>query len=285
VETGLLSMTKKAINKDIDIANQNFKKLSIQVSLNGLSFCIADTVSHRVLLSDGILFSEEQHPEALLKEVKTLLEKHALTGKHFDEVVVVHSNTLFSLVPKTLFNEESLSEYLKFNTKLLATDALAFDMLEGFDMVNVYVPFTNVNNYIYELFGEFTFLHNGSVLIQSLLDNYGNQGESVCYVHVGQRQMDITVLKQKSLSFYNSFPYQTKEDFAYYLLFVLEQLDLDTETTAVRFFGTIEEDDEIFQLCYSYINDLTIFVPSSPNYLNLGIPETSSIDFTVISTL
>ncbi|TLF43023.1 DUF3822 family protein [Maribacter aurantiacus] len=278
-------MTKKAINKVIDIADKNFKKLSIQVSLNGLSFCIADTVSHRVLLSDSILFSEEQHPEALLKELKTLLGKHTLTGNQFDEVVVVHSNTLFSLVPKPLFNEESLSEYLKFNTKLLATDALAFDMLEGFDIVNIYVPFTNVNNYIYELFGEFIFLHNGSVLIQSLLDNYGNQGESVCYVHVGQRQMDITVLKQKSLSFYNSFPYQTKEDFAYYLLFVLEQLDLDTETTAVRFFGTIEEDDAVFQLCYSYINDLTIFAPSSPNHLNLGIPETSSIDFTVISTL
>lgn len=278
-------MIKKAINKDIDIADKNFKKLSIQVSLNGLSFCIADTVSHRVLLSDSILFSEEQHPEALLKEVKTLLGKHGLTGKHFDEVVVVHSNTLFSLVPKPLFNEESLAKYLKFNTKLLATDALAFDRLEGFDMVNIYVPFTNVNNYLYELFGEFTFLHNGSVLIQSLLDNYGNQGESICYVNVGQRQMDITVLKQKSLSFYNSFPYHTKEDFVYYLLFVLEQLDLDTETTAVKLFGLIEEDDTVFQLCYSYINDLTIFVPSSPNYLNLGIPETSSIDFTVISTL
>ena len=278
-------MIKRAINKDIDIADKNFKKLSIQVSLNGLSFCIADTVSHRVLLSDNKLFSDELDSAALLEEVKILLDKHVLTGKQFDEIVVVHTNTLFSLVPKPLFNEESLMDYLKFNTKILVTDALAFDTLESLDIVNVYVPFMNINNYIYELFGEFTYLHNGSVLIPSLLDNNSNQKDVVCFVHVGIKQMDVTVLKQKSLLFYNSFIYETKEDFAYYLLFVMEQLELDTEATAVKFFGRIEEDDAVFQLCHSYIKDLTIFVPASPSHMNLGTPETSSIDFTVLSTL
>lgn len=278
-------MTKRAISNVIDIAEKNFKKLSIQVNLNGLSFCIADTVSFKVILSDRKLFSRELNPMELLDELKQLLNLHGIHKKRFDEVVVVHKNNLFGLVPKSLFSEDELANYLRFNTKLLTNDALAYDELENLEIVNVYVPYMNINNYLYEIFGEFTYLHNGTVLIQSFLDNYSNQKETTCFVQVGLKQMDIIVLRQKNLLFYNSFIYETKEDFTYYLLFVLEQLELDTETTPVKFFGKIEEDDDIFQQCYSYIKDLSIFVPTSPNHSDLGEPKSNSIDFTIISTL
>ncbi len=41
--------------------------------------------------------------------------------------------------------------------------------LDNYDMVNVYLPFVNINNYIYDLFGEFEFKHNGTVMVQALL--------------------------------------------------------------------------------------------------------------------
>ena len=278
-------MTKRAINKELDISDKNFKKLSIQVSLNGLSFCIADTVSHKVLLSGNEVFPEELNPQELLKQVKLLLTNHGLDTMLFDEVVVIHKNNLFSLVPKPLFEEKELESYLKFNIKLLATDAIAFDELENHEMVNVYVPYMNINNYIYELFGEFTYMHNGTVLLQSLMNNQSQEQETICYVHVSKKQMDITILNQRKLLLYNSFIYETKEDFTYYLLFVLEQLNLDTKSTPVKLFGAIEEDDDLFQLCYSYIQHLTIFAPSSPQLIRLGEPAPNSIDFTLINTL
>ncbi|MFS4456899.1 DUF3822 family protein [Maribacter sp. 2304DJ31-5] len=278
-------MTKKTTNNRLDIANRNFKKLSIQVSLNGLSFCVADTVSHRILISDNIIFPREQNPITLQKKLAELMEKHRLAQKQFDEVVVVHQNILFGLVPKPLFDPDQLSHYLKFNTKVLPTDVLAYDEIENQDMMNVYVPYMNINNYVYGLFGEFTYMHNGTVLIQSLLNNHGSLKDTVCYAHVGKEQLDIIVIRQRQLLLYNSFLYRTKEDFAYYLLFVLEQLELDTETVAVKLFGAIEEDDALFQLCYNYIQHITIFVPPVPHHLELGEPQTNSIDFTVLNTL
>ncbi|WP_047244825.1 DUF3822 family protein [Maribacter thermophilus] len=278
-------MTRKTTNKGLDIADKNFKKLSIQVSLNGLSFCVADTVSNKVTKADSKLFHEEHNPMTLLKALEKLFHEHTLDQGTFDEVVVIHSNTLFGLVPKPLFNKDELANYLKFNTKVLASDVLAYDELENLDIVNVYVPYMNINNYIYDIFGEFTYMHNGTVLIQSLLNNYGNHKEAVCYVHVGKKQMDVTVIKQKKLLLYNSFLYETKEDFVYYLLFVLEQLELDTDAVSVKLFGTIEEDDEVYQLCYSYVQNLSIFAPSSPHHLDLGEPETESIDFTLINAI
>ncbi|MEP2240047.1 MAG: DUF3822 family protein, partial [Maribacter sp.] len=164
-------------------------------------------------------------------------------------------------------------------------DVLAYDEVENHDLVNVYVPYVNINNYIYDLFGEFDFMHTGTVLLQSLLNNQTQNQEVTCFVHVNTEQLDITVLNQRKLLLYNSFKYQTKEDFVYYLLFVIEQLELDPKTVIVKLFGDIEEDDETFQLCYNYIQNISIFEPSAAQLLKLGEPATGSIDFTLINTI
>ncbi len=278
-------MTKKKRNNSSDIADKNFKKLSIQVSLNGLSFCVADTVSHKLLYADSLFFQEELDPAELQSQLELLFKKHTLDQKQFDEVTVVHRNTLFSLVPKALFDANSLANYLKFNTKVLPNDDLAYDELDNQDIVNVYIPYTNINNYVYEIFGEFNFFHNGTIIIQSLLNNHGNHKEAICYAHVGKKQLDICVTAQKKLVLYNSFLFETKEDFVYYLLFVLEQLELDSASVTVKLFGAIEEDDPIFKLCHDYIENIVIFAPSSSQHLALGEPEGARIDFTVLNTL
>jgi hypothetical protein len=253
--------------------------------LNGLSFFVADTVSQKLLVSDKLDLQEEQTPMFVKFELEKLFQKHQLAQMEFDEVVVVHSNTLFGLVPKSLFNADHLQEYLKYNTKVLATDVLSYDEVEHHDLVNVYVPYMNINNYIYELYGEFTYMHNGTVLLQALMNNQSQDQETVCYVHVNKKQLDITVLNQRKLLLYNSFIYETKEDFVYYVLFVLEQLDLDTKTTSVKLFGAIDEDDALFQLCYNYIQHLSILEPSSPQLIKLGELLPNSKDFTLINTL
>lgn len=274
-------MTERTTNND---STQDFDKLSIQVSLNGLSFCVLDTLENVIRLSDSLVFEEERSPYGLQKGLLALFEKHQLAQRTFAEVIVVHCNTLFSLVPKPLFDVGEMPNYLKFNTKILATDHLDYDEIEGNDIINVYVPFVNVNNYIYDLFGEFTFKHNGTVMVESLLKGAVSGQEPICYVHIGARQLDITVLAKRKLLLFNSFKFTTREDLIYYLLFTMEQLNLDTEHTLLKLFGNIEEGDELYSICYRYIKNVSIFVPPTSWY-----PFTNSdeelIDFTVLNSL
>jgi hypothetical protein len=278
-------MTKKRKNNSSEIPDKNFKKLSIQVSLNGLSFCAADTVTQQIIESDTVVFVKELNIIEVLAQLDKLFKRHDLHEKQFDEVTVVHRNHLFGLVPKSLFDPNSLSDYLKFNARIFATDSLAYDEVENQDMVNVYVPYANINNYVYDVFGEFTFLHNGTIIIQSLLNGYGSHKEAICYAHVSKNQLDICVIAQKNLLLYNSFLYETDEDFAYYLLFVLEQLELDTNQVPVKLFGAIEEDDPVFELCHNYIKNIVIFAPVFPQHLQLCEQEGPRIDFTILNTL
>jgi hypothetical protein len=282
---GPRSMTKKVTsNNTIEKTTEDFKKLSIQVSLNGLSFCVLDTISQTVLQSKNLFFDKELSPYNLQMELQAFLEEHTISQQHFSEVTVIHKNQLFSLVPKSLFQEDELTHYLKFNTRILANDHLAFDELKRYDLINVYVPFVNINNYIFDLFGEFEYQHHGSVLINLLLNGHNSAKTPICFVYVSDNQMDVTVLSQKKLLFYNNFKYTTKEDFIYYLLFTLEQLSLDPESIILKLFGAIRPNDELYDLCYRYIKEVSMYTPK--NKIDFGPDaDTESVDFTVLSTL
>lgn len=198
--------------------------------------------------------------------------------------MVVHKNNLFALVPKPLFNKEELPNYLKFNAKMMANDHIAYDEIPNQDIINVYVPYTNINNYIFELFGEFEFKHSGTVLINTLLNQNRSSSEPLCYVQVSKSEMEMMVISDKKLLFYNQFEYKTKEDFLYYLLFSLEQLQMNLEKIHLKLFGAIEEGDPIYDLCYQYIKNISVFVPLNPS-LPLEQLENESIDFSILSAL
>ena len=63
----------------------------------------------------------------------------------------------------------------------------------------------------------------------------------------------MVLLKNKELVFFNSFEYQTKEDFIYYVLFVFEQLQLDPQKQLVKLFGNISTNSELYQIAYQFI--------------------------------
>ncbi len=284
METGLQSMTEKTNNIPKAETENTFKKLSIQIGLNGLSFCVLDTISNEILAFEKVSFKTQSTPYLMLKELKSLLSQVDGVQKKFSEVVVIHKSGMFSLVPKTLFNKEELPNYLKFNAKIMATDHIVHDEIPNYDMVNVYVPYTNINNYIFELFGEFEFKHSGTVLITTLLNQTRTTPEPVCYVQVSEKEMEMVVIAEKKLLFYNHFLYKTAEDFLYYLLFGLEQLHIDLEKVQLKLFGTVEEGDNIFDLCHRYVRNVSVFVPIDPTY-PLDQLETQTIDFTTLSSL
>ena len=56
--------------------------------------------------------------------------------------------------------------------------------------------------------------------------------------------------------FFNNFKFNTKEDFAYFLLFAMEQNNISGTDTLVRFSGLIRPASEIIDLCGRYVKDI-----------------------------
>ena len=85
-------------------------------------------------------------------------------------------------------------------------------------------------------------------------------------VHVLPNSFQITVVKNQQLELYNTFNYQTSEDFIYYLLFVLNQLNIKNDETTIRLTGEVDKNSAIYDMLFKYIN--TIEFCELPNDLN-----------------
>ena len=58
--------------------------------------------------------------------------------------------------------------------------------------------------------------------------------------------------------FFNSYEYQTKEDFLYYILFVMEQLQLNPQEQLVELTGKTDPTSELYQIVYQYVRNVKV---------------------------
>ncbi|MGJ5640894.1 DUF3822 family protein [Formosa sp. S-31] len=258
-------------------------ELSIQISLSGLSFSVLNRSTKEVFTHKRIQFKTPENPFRLLDHIQTLFNTEEVLKQDFAAVQVIHCNELSTLVPKALFSEDHLGDYLKFNSKILKTDFITFDVLESNDAVNVYVPYVNINNFVYDHFGSFTFKHYSTVLIESILQLEKNNKVPKLYVHIDKRHFEIVSVNNGVLQFYNTFEYNTKEDFIYYLLFTIEQLKLNPETIDLVFVGAILKHDDLYNMAYTYIRHVS-FGKLNNNFTFKQQPQTQHAEFILLNS-
>lgn len=252
----------------IKTSNISLKKtqnniLSIQFSLGGFSFCVSDFISKETLYFSEYNFETPLNSlEELLEEIKDIFQKNPILHFEYQEVFVIHQNNLNTIVPENYFDENLLKDYLSFNIKILPTDYIAFDTVQGIEAKNVYVPYVNINNFLFQNFGEFEYKHHSTILIEKLLKK--NPSEKKMFVNVAENNLDIVVLQHEKLLFSNSFLFDTKEDFIYYVLFVAEQLQLDNENFNLYFLGEITLDSDLYKIAYKYIKNVYFLESSNP---------------------
>ncbi len=236
-------------------------KMSIQVRLNGFSFCIINCNTNDILWFKKRDLGKESSPVKILEEIERLYAEEEMLQQEFNEVGILFSNDLFTIVPAAYFIEEEASTYLKFNTKILQTDVVAHDLLTN-DLVNVYIPYTNINNYFFDKYGEFEYQHNISVLIDAILAKKQDTKEAQIYLNDYNNYYELVIVQDNKLVLANTFHYETKEDFIYYLLFTLEQLDLNPSEVYLWLMGTIVKQSDIYDIAYTYIRNIDFLIPA-----------------------
>lgn len=241
-------------NKEAETRNI---KLSIQVSLNGLSFCALTKDEKRIVFFKDMLFTKKLNPAQVLQEIEKQYEQEDFLKNEKPEVIVLFSNELYSLVPQEFYDDENASEYLKYNTKILETDYVAQDEITSGKMLNVYIPYTNINNFFFEQYGEFEYRHNVSVLAQEfqIQNRFQTEGTRV-YLNCFPGGYDLLIYQSGQLQLANTFNCSTREDFIYYLLFCAEQLDLDPSGFELILLGRIRENSDYYDIAYTYVKEI-----------------------------
>ena len=247
------------INSSADLNNQNECHLSIQLSLDGFSFCIINKTSNEVTALYNYSFSNNSPtPEKHLENVTELFKKEKLLQKRYHTVNITHVNELSTPVPKAFFNPEQIKNYIKYSSKIYKNDYIVYDPLENHDIINVYIPFVNINNFFLEKFGAFEYKHFSTILVENLMNTYKYSERAHVFANICEHHFEIVIIADNKLLLYNSFKYKTKEDFIYYVLFSAEQLKLNPEKFELIFSGMIEKENEIYSIAYKYVRNVSL---------------------------
>ena len=236
--------------------------MTIQHSLDGLSFVIFDTAENKFLALKHYKISEKNITlETLLDELQ---ERESWKLDDFKNVNIIIDNNTNTFVPKAFFQEEIKESYLSLlnvnNANILT------DNISKYNIINVYsshdeLNFQKDNINIY---------HSSSVLVKKLLKEFSNRNtETRAFVNVKNYSYELLILNNDKLIFHNYFNFNTKEDFLYFLLFTFDQLNIDNESIPLYFLGFIEEKSPIVELCSRYIRNIRFFNRDNEyNYIN-----------------
>jgi hypothetical protein len=253
-------------DKSFSDLNTNEYQVFLQVSKNGVSYTIFNPQTNTFIGLESYMFNDIYNDYSLLAPLQEFITQATLLQKTFQKMVVSYVNNRATLIPKPIFQANDLAVYHQFNFAKQEEDVFKSDYLINISAYNVYsIPDYIVN--AFQKLNNVVFHHFSTSLIEaSLLYSKKTASTITVDVHVLPSSFQITVIKNQQLELYNSFNYQTSEDFIYYLLFVLNQLNIKNDEATIRLTGEVDKNSAIYDMLFKYIN--TIDFCESPNDLN-----------------
>lgn len=260
--------------------NSSSHKMSVSILIHqsGLSFCASREENFsEITILENSFFGKQLPPNEVLLQLEKAFKEKNIQAENIQKIQVIFAGHLYAFVPRPFFDETQLSNYLKFNAKILPTDYISFDALKNTEINNVYIPLINVTNHLVSQFGSFEYHHINSLLVDILLKE--KRETPTIYINNYHQQFDMVVTTNGALQLCNTFSYETPEDFVYYILFVAEQLKLDPQIFSLQLMGEITEESPLYTLCYTYIKNCALWEGEKDiqNQVNLSdFPETTA---------
>lgn len=259
-----VTLSNSKFDKALDREASRYYGLSIQLSLDGFSFCIFNPLKMKFLGIETYDFQHFYNQNLLCNGLNDLIPTVELLKLEYESVRILVETHKSTLVPEPYFDENNLADHLKLNHAIEHGEVPVNDYLPVLEARNVWIINENLLKTIKVLFPKASIHHHGSVLVESLLSSNKNsdQGTTV-FVYVRKSWFDIAVINGNKLMFFNSFKYLEKEDFIYFLIYVLEQLDLNPELVQLTFLGEILKMSQIYDITNKYVRHVSF--GSRPN--------------------
>ncbi|MBE0639341.1 MAG: DUF3822 family protein [Bacteroidales bacterium] len=253
-----VTLSNSAFDKAFEKEASQYYGLSIQLSLDGFSFCVLDPLQKKYIGIQSYHFQHMVSNGQLNTAINDLIPTVDLLGLPYESIKILWETHKSTLVPQPFFDAGNHADYLRMNHQIELGDVSLDDHLTILEARNVWLIPDIIRNSLKKYFPSAVIHHHGSVLIETLLTMNKNRDDgNGVFVYVRKTWFDIVVVSGNQLVFYNSFRYQAKEDFIYFLIYILEQLALNPETIKLVFLGEILKLSQIYDIANKYVRHVS----------------------------
>lgn len=193
--------------------------------------------------------------DPLISEVEAIIANDEWLQQNNFSLVSSAFHGPSALIPTEVFRKEDALQLLSLTLSVNENTVVRFDHLKYSEIFHLYAE-NELMTSLLKHFNSSSFLHSGSVFIESEMMRNKNNTEPVVAVNVFAKHYEVVVTHGRKLILYNTFSYANSEDFIYYLLFIMEQLQLNPEKTTLQLTGDIEKSSAAYLITSKYIRNI-----------------------------
>lgn len=265
------------INDPINFRDEHFQPhhspschLLIHLDNDSYSYAIIDQEQKQLKALVRNYFGERTESFSTFDRLEILKGENEDTTLDFGKVKISVETRAFTFVPDELYTDSDLPKYSKFigvepDTALLTANISAF----GIKNVTAVEP--DLDSVLRNAFPESLIVSQANSFLAGVASLAKAGSKSQLYLNFNTDSFEAAAIKNGNLDFYNIFEMSNADEFNYFLLNLLTQLNID-RSLPVSLSGEIRTDDELYQRVQKYFeavgfsdNDLLNQASGVPN--------------------
>ena len=243
-------------NFDKNITTSYF--LSIQLALDGFSFCVLDPISNEYIL---FYHKNISINESLFGVTDSEIANNEYLQLPYQKTFVLFQTKHNTLIPSSLFDEKQKEDYLNFcfNPNKYEEEITFSHKIKMADSYCIFSIPEKFSDLLSSKFSNVFYFNQTIPFIESaLLNTTFNTDQHLVYINVQNSCFDIIIIAGNNLKLHNTFNFHNKKEFLYYTLLVFEQLKLNTHTSHIYLSGRVSKTDDIYSMLKKYIKHVEI---------------------------
>lgn len=249
------------IDNSFDLKFASEYHISIQLGLDGFSFCILDITRNKYLAFRHIPLIVGK-PQFLSGKLETLFDREEMLHATYKSVSITYSTNKASLIPKEYSKDFHLNNIAAFTDELSRSEVVSTDQVSGFNYQLMYSFPKEIMILLNRKFTDFKFMHKSVPLIAAVR-NQRNEHKNSLLINFEKKYIRMIAFKESQIALYNSFFFKNESDFLYYTLNICQNLQFDPERDEILIGGYVADDSSYIRQLKKYISNVKFLKPST----------------------
>lgn len=259
------------IDKSLDKENTRNYHLSIQADLNGFSFCILDIGKKIYLGLRHYQLEDIYSTENYVDKLTEIFNEDNLLNRQFQSSSFVYLTQKSTLIPESFFDKSNLKAYFEFNQSLNELDEINYNFIAEINAYNIFTVPNYIVNEVVNRLKNVNLFHQATPFIKSIFEKDIKTESECVYVNMNNKFIDIAVAVENRLLLYNTFQFQKETDLLYFILYIYNQLNLDTRNSKLYISGEQSDKTRYYNELKKYITTVKYLEPV--DFLFSGVLE------------
>lgn len=247
------------VDDSFDLKHTTEYHLSIQVGLDGFSFCILDVHRNKFIVFRHLPLMIGR-PQFLPKKIETIFDEEEILNATYKSISVSYSTHKTTLIPKAYSEPDYAAKVATITNEISRNEDVLINDLPGFNYQLIYCYPKDMMALLNRKFTEFQFRHKSIPLLTSVL-NQRDEKKHTLLINFEKKYIRMIALKGPQMLLYNSFYFKNESDFLFYTLNICHNLHFSAERDEIIIGGFVADDSAYIRQLRKYISNIQFLKP------------------------